>query len=114
MTGELSAAPDAPRDGRMRGAPATLPESVTRGRPPVVAAERRARVTLRVRSVVERRLRGGEAGDRHAVRRARHVVEPGAMAERDRARLAAVLAADADLEAGTGAPPFLDGDRDEL
>ena len=46
----------------------------------------------------QRRLRGGQARHRHAVGRARHVVEPEPVAERDRRRVAAVLAADADLE----------------
>ena len=46
----------------------------------------------------ERRLRRREPRDRHAVRRAGHVVEPDPVAELDRARIAAVLAADADLE----------------
>src|SRR5262245_22106851 len=47
---------------------------------------------------LQRGLGGGEAGDRHAVRRAADVVEPQAVAERHRVRLAAVLAADAELE----------------
>src|SRR3954454_16387093 len=50
------------------------------------------------RDLAERGLRGGEPRDRHAERRARHVVEPDLVAERDRSRIAAVLAADADLE----------------
>src|SRR5689334_3747614 len=48
----------------------------------------------------DRLLRRGEAGDRHAERGAAHVVETDAVAEHDRGRVAAVLAADADLEAG--------------
>ena len=43
-------------------------------------------------------LRRGEPRDRHAERRAAHVVQPGAVAELDRLGVAAVLAADADLE----------------
>src|SRR5689334_17653584 len=43
-------------------------------------------------------LRGRHPGDRHAVRRAAHVVEPRHVEERDRVRVAAVLAADAELE----------------
>ena len=46
----------------------------------------------------QRGLRRGEARERHAERRAADVVEPELVAERDRARLAAVLAADAELE----------------
>src|SRR5205823_9130943 len=41
----------------------------------------------------ERRLRRGEPRERHAVWRARDVVEPDPVAECDRARVAAVLAA---------------------
>src|SRR5436305_13161617 len=48
--------------------------------------------------LAERGLRRGEPRDRHAERRARHVVEPDLVAERNRRRIAAVLAADADLE----------------
>ncbi len=47
----------------------------------------------------ERGVRGGEAGDRHAVRRARHVVEADLVTERDRRRIATVLAADPELDA---------------
>ncbi len=47
----------------------------------------------------QRRLRGGEAGDRHAEGRAGDVVEADGLAERDRGRIAAVLAADAELDA---------------
>ena len=43
-------------------------------------------------------LRRREAGERDAVGRAAHVVEPELVAERDRARVAAVLAADAELD----------------
>src|SRR5258708_5853159 len=43
-------------------------------------------------------LRVGEAGDRHARGRAGHVVEPDLVADRHRGRIAAVLAADAELE----------------
>src|SRR5688572_684421 len=44
------------------------------------------------------RLRGGETRERDPVRRARHVVEPEPVTERDRRRLAPVLAADAELD----------------
>ena len=49
---------------------------------------------------LEGRLGGGEAGDRHAEGRAGDVVQPDLVAEGDRGRVAAVLAADADLEVG--------------
>ena len=48
----------------------------------------------------ERGLRRREPRDRHAERRARHVIELDLMAERDRSRVAAMFAADADLETG--------------
>src|SRR6202000_893835 len=46
----------------------------------------------------QRRLCGGEARDQHAERRARDVVQPDLVAEGDRGRIAAVLAADAELQ----------------
>ena len=63
---------------------------------------------------VERGLRRGEPGERHAERRAADVVEPELVAERDRARLAAVLAADAELELGLRAAAALDGDAHQV
>ena len=51
---------------------------------------------------LERGLGGGEPGERDPEGRAGDVVESEAVAERDRARLAAVLAADAELELGAG------------
>ena len=62
----------------------------------------------------ERRLRRGEPRERHAVRRAGDVVEPEPVAERDRARLAAVLAADPELDARLRASPALDRDPHEV
>src|SRR5205085_8003606 len=46
----------------------------------------------------DRRLRRRDAGDRYARRRGRHVVETSSVEERDRVRVAAVLAAHAQLE----------------
>ena len=55
-------------------------------------------------------LGGGEAGDGDAVGAARDVVQPDRLAERDRGRVAAVLAADAHLEPRPGlARPLLRG-----
>src|SRR5207244_7804144 len=51
-----------------------------------------------------------KARDRHAERRAGHVVEPDLVAEGDRGRIAAVLAADADLEPAPSLAPALDAD----
>src|SRR5215216_5584682 len=48
---------------------------------------------------------GGHARDRHAVRRAAHVDEPGELEEGDRVGVAAVLAADAELQARPGLAP---------
>src|SRR5580704_1222132 len=59
-------------------------------------------------------LRGGEAGDRHAVRRARDVIEARLAAEADRGRVAAMLAANSELQFGPGLPAALDGDLDQL
>ena len=49
-------------------------------------------------AVADRRLGRGHARDRHAVGRAAHVVEPGHVEEVDRLGVAAVLAADAQLQ----------------
>src|SRR5687767_398390 len=49
---------------------------------------------------LQRGLCAGNAGDRHAIRRAAHVVEPGHVEEGDRGGIAAVLAADAEPEVG--------------
>src|ERR1700723_276254 len=62
----------------------------------------------------QRRLRGGEAGDGNAEGGARDIVEPRLLAEGDRGRIAAVLAADAELEIGPGLAAALGGDGDEL
>src|SRR5690348_3003881 len=50
----------------------------------------------------ESRLRGRHPGDRHAIRRAAHVVEPRHVEEVDRVGVAAVLAADAELQLRLG------------
>src|SRR3954469_20073130 len=52
---------------------------------------------LRPLGLGEGGLRGGEPGDGHAERRARHVVEAHPAEEVDRGRIAAVLAAHAEL-----------------
>src|SRR6202040_1538418 len=52
-------------------------------------------------------LRRGEAGDGDPEGRARHVVEADLLAELDRSRIAAVLAADAKLQGGAGLAPAL-------
>src|SRR5205807_7445647 len=52
---------------------------------------------------------GGEAGDGHAVGRARHVVEPDLVEELHRGWITAVLAADAELEVGPRLAAVLDG-----
>src|SRR5688500_1689640 len=62
----------------------------------------------------QRRLRRGEPRERDAEWRAGHVVETGVMAEPHGLRIAAVLAADADLEILALAAPALDRDLDEL
>src|SRR5215210_7480043 len=62
----------------------------------------------------QRGLCRSEARERHAVGRAADVVEPEPVAERDRLRLAAVLAADAELEVLLDAAPALDGDAHQV
>src|SRR3954452_18163837 len=76
---------------------------------PAQPAEPAARRTTTLRSrpsqllgelLLERRLRCSHPRDRHAVGRTAHVVEPRHLEEPDRLRVAAVLAADAQLEVG--------------
>src|SRR4051812_16329863 len=77
---------------------------------------RRDDVELRLpgRGLAERGLRCGEAGDRHAVGRAGDVVEPDLVTEADRSGIAAMLAADADLERGARLAAALDADPDQF
>src|SRR5687767_7323749 len=49
----------------------------------------------------------------HAEGRAGHVVQPHLVEEVDRVRVAAVLAADAELQVGPGGPAPFDGDLDQ-
>src|SRR3954470_8976393 len=72
------------------------------------------RLCLARHRLAERGLRGGEAGDRDAVGRAGDVVEADRMAEGDGGGIAAVLAADADLERGARLTTACDADLDEL
>src|SRR5688572_30318249 len=65
-------------------------------------------------SPAESRLRRREASHRHAVRGAAHVVEPDLVEERDRVRIAAVLTADADLQAGPRCASLFDSGAHEL
>src|SRR5262245_59336866 len=66
------------------------------------------------RVLAERGLGGREAGDGNAERRAGDVVEREFMAEGDRGRVAAVLAADADLELGARLAAALDADAHQF
>src|SRR5207244_2657569 len=59
-------------------------------------------------------LRRRQPRDRDAVRRRAHVVEPHLVKEVDRRRVAAVLAADADLEIAPRPTPALDADANEI
>src|SRR4029077_2915792 len=64
--------------------------------------------------LAERSLGRREAGDWDAERRAGDVVERELVAEGDRGRVAAVLAADADLELVARLPATLDADAHQL
>src|SRR5437762_1399089 len=63
---------------------------------------------------LDARLRRAEVRDRDHERRARHVRHAHLVTELHGRRLAAMLAADADLEIRTRAPPALDADLDQL
>ena len=73
------------------------------GRPSPGSARRRRSRALRLAGP-QRRLRRRQPGDRHAVGRGADVIEADALAEGDAGRIAAMLAADAELEVGR-APP---------
>src|SRR5262245_32459291 len=77
------------------------------------APARRLPAGLRLLSFGERRARRREPCDRQAERRARYVVEAESVAELDGRRIAAVLAADADLHPGARRAPFVDGEAHE-
>src|ERR1700722_17488234 len=76
--------------------------------------EGRVRLCRARQLLAERCLGGGETRDRYAERRARDVVEPDLVAERDRGRIAAVLAADAELEVLAHLAAALARDRDQF
>ena len=79
-----------------------------------IAPERRQFSRLAGNRLAERGLRRGEPRDRHAIGRARDVVEPDLVAERNRSGIAAVLAADADLEIGPRLAATRDTDLDQF
>src|SRR5919106_5490740 len=91
-----------------------------KGRRVVKSATSEPRVTLapdlhrRDAPLGEGRLRRGQPGKGHPVRRAGHVGEPELVAEGDRAAVAAVLAADSELDLGIDSAGALDGDPHQV
>src|SRR5690242_4046772 len=73
-----------------------------------------SRLRLTRHRLADRGLRRGETGDRHAIGRARDIVEADLVAERDGGGIAAMLAADSNLESGPRLAPALHADLDEL
>src|SRR3546814_5803575 len=65
-------------------------------------------------TLLQRRLRRREPRDRHAVRRRADVIEPQPLAKPDRGRVAAMLAADAELDTGPGLAPARRRDLDQF
>ena len=63
---------------------------------------------------LERRLRGGKPRDGDSERRRADVVQPHLVEEMDRRGVAAVLAADAELEVLARLPPSLDADAHQI
>src|SRR5262249_17066781 len=63
---------------------------------------------------LERRLGRGKLGDRHAIGRAGDIVQSHIGAEMDRGRIAAVLAADAELQVGARLAATLRSDLHQL
>src|SRR5882757_9597314 len=72
------------------------------------------RLRLARHRLAERRLRRSQPRDRHAIGRARDVIEPDLVTERDGSRIAAVLAANPDLEIGTRLAAARNADLDEF
>ena len=64
--------------------------------------------------LLDRCLRRCKPGNRHPERRAAHIVEPLLEAEFDGSRIAALLAADSDLQVAAGRTALLDRRLDEL
>src|SRR5262249_38937383 len=62
------------------------------------------RGSFRLEGAAQRRLRRRQSRDRHAEGRARDVVETGLATEEHRRRITAMIATDAELEAGARAP----------
>ena len=104
---ERAAPPRRPRDGF--AAPGRRQDEARHD----AGADDRPRAAL-ISRFLQRRLRRRQAGDRHAVGRGADVIEADRLAEGDAGRVAAMLAANAELEAGPGRPAPLGGDRDQL
>src|SRR5688500_3962785 len=66
------------------------------------------------RLLLQSRLAGGQPGDRNSIGGARHVVEAHRVTQLHRLGLAAVLAADADLERRARGPAVGDGHANQL
>src|ERR1700722_12361121 len=62
----------------------------------------------------ERCLSGREAGDRHAKRAARYIIQPDLLAERDRGGVAAMLTTNTELQRVLGLPTLCRRDADHL
>src|ERR1700694_3899530 len=62
----------------------------------------------------QRSLRCGEPGYRHPIGRAGYVIETDRLAKADRRRIAAMLAADPELQSRAGSSSALDGEADQL
>src|SRR5881628_707956 len=75
---------------------------------------RKLAVLLHLPSCFERRLRRCQSRHRHAERRATDIAQPDAMAELDALRVAAVLAADAQLDVRPSGLTLFDSDSHKL
>src|SRR5699024_3939160 len=88
--------------------------NTTKSAPPICSRRQEGRIYLAFRRryakpseflfprIFERSLRGGQTGDGHTEGRAADVVQADVVAELDRRGVAAVLAADAQTQVGTG------------
>src|SRR5690349_22467108 len=89
-----------------RGAPSSAPTQIFEARSAPGERSPRSAVLF---ALADGGLGGGQAGDRHAVGRAADVIQADALAELDRGRVAAMLAADAELDIRPLGPAALGG-----
>src|SRR5687768_16886307 len=95
-----------------KGASARAAGVATAARPPSAMASPPWKF-CRASALLEGRMCRSQAGDWHSIGGARDVIQPDAVTELHRLRVAAMLAADSDLERGARAAALVDRHPDE-